>query len=375
MSLPLPPTNPWADFPEGVSDFTGVIPPEFSTQIMSEATSQSAALQLCRRVPMGTTVNQFPVPRGFPKAAWIKTGGRKPFTEVKLGVEQITAEEIAAVIAIPDAVVADSSINLWGYARPLVAEAIARALDDAVFFGTDAPDTFPDGGIAGVAQAADTGVDAVDTINNAMWAIESNGIAPDGFAADIAVRGALRGIRSPDGFPLLGPDQFNANGTTTLYGLPIAYVPFSEAEPDFFVGGWSYAILGVRQDIRYQMSSEGVLVDDDGRVIVSAFQDNATLLKVWARFGFGIVLPGTPRMPDGANPFATATVAGGFSRAHAGPASAGTHMAPGRGGTSGGGTTEPGGQSAQQASARTQQQRGGQPRRNGGTQQSGGTAR
>jgi HK97 family phage major capsid protein len=259
---------------------------------------------------MGTSVNQIPVPRGFPKAGWVKTGGRKPFTDLKLGVEQITAEEIAAVVAIPDVFYDDFSINLWNYARPLVAEAIAIGLDAAVFFGEDAPDTFPAGGIAAVAADATAGADPLATVNNAMSALEVQGVNPTGFAADVAVRGALRGVRGADGAFLMGDMQWRDSSINSLYGLPIAYVPFGQTDPDFFVGGWRYAILGVRQDIRFETSRDATIVDENGAVIVSGFQDNVTIMKCWARFAFGIVMPGTPRNPDGANPFVKATVVG-----------------------------------------------------------------
>jgi hypothetical protein len=37
----------------------------------------------------------------------------------------------AVAVVIPDAVVETSSVNLWAFARPLLAEADALALDDA----------------------------------------------------------------------------------------------------------------------------------------------------------------------------------------------------------------------------------------------------
>ena len=37
----------------------------------------------------------------------------------------ITAEEIAAVVAIPEQYLEDNTINLWNWARPKLAEAIA----------------------------------------------------------------------------------------------------------------------------------------------------------------------------------------------------------------------------------------------------------
>lgn len=286
-------------------DFSGMIPTEFATQIIERATMQSIALQLGNRVPMGTRVAEMPVPRAFPKAAWVTADNpRKPYTDMKLGVESITAEEVAAVVAIPDAMIEDLDINIWAWVRPRLAEAIALALDAAVLFGVDAPASFPAGGVAGHAILVPDSTDVVATINDAMSAVERQGVPVTGHAADLAVKGALRGVRDDSGGLLLGTNQVGAQQINTLFGLPIAYQSFLEPTPDFFTGNWDALIIGVRQDIRYELNRAAVLADDQGRVVISGFQDNMTPLKVWARFGCAIVEPVTPRAPDGADPFA-----------------------------------------------------------------------
>jgi HK97 family phage major capsid protein len=320
---------------------TGVIPPQFSTTIIQGVRQQSAALQLGTRVPMGTSVTEWPIPKTFPKAGWVNApGGRKPFTDLELTTESMKAEEIAAVIAIPNVMRDDSSINLWNYATPLLTEAIAIGLDEAVFFGEDAPPSFPVGGLAAAAASVAAGTDVLETVNNAMSAVELGGLPVTGHAADITVRGALRGMRDSDGNLLAGFDVQDRYTIPTLYGLPIAYVPFTQPDPDFFTGDWRYLFIGVRQDIRYEIDPGAVVADDQGRVVISGFQDNTTPMKVWARFACAIVKPVTPRAPGGANPFASATLVGA-DRSGLAAASASTAQASGgrSGGSSGGGGT------------------------------------
>jgi HK97 family phage major capsid protein len=293
-------------------DFSGVIPVQFSTQIIEEAIQQSAALTLANRIPMGTTIQQMPVPKSFPKAGWVAApGGRKPYTDLKLDVETITAEEIAAVVAIPDVMLDDLSINIWNWVRPRLAEAIGAAVDAAVFFGEDAPATFPVGGIAAVAESVSGGMDVVDTINQAMSAVEVQGLEVTGAAADLGVRGSLRGVRDQSGALLLGTNQVGSDSINTLYGMPVSYVSLPAGAPaDFITGSWRNLLIGVRQDIRYLMDPNAVIADSEGKVIISGFQDNVTALKVWARFGCVILKPATLRRPDGANPFAMAELGG-----------------------------------------------------------------
>jgi HK97 family phage major capsid protein len=296
-------------------DVSGLIPTTVSAQVQQEVQQQSIALQLGQRVPMPAGVSVVPVPRSFPKAGWVATGERKPYTDFAIGTVPLTAEEVAAVIAIPDVYLEDIAINLWNYARPLLAEAIAIALDLAALWGIDAPPTFPVGGVEAVAQSVPAGTDVVDTVNNAMSAVEAQGLRVTGSAADLSVRGALRGVRDSSGAFLLGTTQAGTDAVDALYGVPISFNSFDLSAPnDFLTGDWSRLIIGVRQDIRYQMSSEGVIADDGGAVKISAFQDNMTLMKVWARYGCVIMRPATRRFPNDpwANPFAKSNIGPGM---------------------------------------------------------------
>jgi HK97 family phage major capsid protein len=293
-------------------DFSGVIPPEFSTQIIEEALQASSALQLAQLMPMGTSIDTLPIPQTLPTASWVTAaGGRKGWSDLALTTKSLHAEEVAAVTAIPDQYLEDSSINLWGWVRPRLAEAIAVALDAAVFWGLNTPATFPAGGVNAVAAATAAGTDAVDTVNQAMGAVESQGLNIDGHAADLVVRSVLRGVRANTGELLLGTQQAGDVTQPTLYGVPIAYSSFGQiggTNADFFTGDWNNLIIGVRQDIRYAMDPSAVIADSAGKVLISGFQDNQTPLKVWARFGCVIIKPVTRRVPAGANPFAKAAL-------------------------------------------------------------------
>jgi HK97 family phage major capsid protein len=293
-------------------DFSGVIPPEFSTQIIEEAVRASSALQLGNLMPMGTTITELPIPKTLPTAAFVSVGGRKPWTDIALQNATLHAEEVAAITAIPDSYLEDATINLWEFVRPRIAEAIGVALDAAVFWGVGAPASYPVGGINAMAAAVAAGTDAVDTINHAMGAVEAGGLDVSGQAADITVRSALRGVRaSGSGELLLGTVQAGDVTVPTLYGIPVSYNTMTQhggTNADYFAGAFSNLFIGVRQDIRYMIDPSAVVADSTGKVLISGFQDNQTPLKVWARFGCAIVQPVTVRSPNGANPFAKAAL-------------------------------------------------------------------
>lgn len=320
------------------ADLSGFIPEEFARTIITETEQTSVVLQLGNRIPMGTKTYNFPVPKSFPEAEWTAgAGARKPVTSFSVSTDQMTAEEMAAVVLIPDQLLEDSDFNVWSYVQPKLVEAFAAKLDDTILWGDDAPATFPAGGVAAAATAVPGGRDAVENINLALSAIETQGLNPSGATADIAVRGALRGVRDDNGALLLGPGQTGGNDVGTIYGLPVQYRAFeAEATGDFIVGSWQYLFVGMRQDLRFRFSTDGTIVTN-GETI-SLFQDNYTALKVWARYACAIVRPVTRRSgEEGANPFAVAAIAG------TGNGGGGGTGGNGGGGTSTGGTGGNGG--------------------------------
>jgi HK97 family phage major capsid protein len=315
-----------------LSDFSGIIPHEYSQRIIDEVEQRSAMLQLAQTMPMGTRITELPVTGKLPAAAWV-TGagappagtGRKPYTDLNLKPQMITAEEIAAVVAIPQQYLDDNTINLWNWARPKMAEAIAIKLDETILFGGavgTVPASFPLGGICAPANTWSTpiglgggpfptAIDAVDAVNNAMSYVEGQGLNVTGHSADIGAKGQFRGVRDTTGALLLGTEQVGAVTRPTLYGVQIAYSQYAQvAAVDFVTGAWDYLVIGVRQDIRFRIDPSATIADAAGAVLVSGFQDNVVPCKVWARFGCTIVKPVTPRVPGGAIPFARTRLLG-----------------------------------------------------------------
>jgi hypothetical protein len=65
----------------------------------------------------------------------------------------LTAEELACTVPVPEAVVDDSDRDFWAEVQEGLVEAVAVALDAAVFSGIAKPATWPDS-IVGAATAA-----------------------------------------------------------------------------------------------------------------------------------------------------------------------------------------------------------------------------
>ena len=124
----------------------GLIPTEYATQIIQDAPKSSVSLTRMRQIRMSTRTRTQPVLDSKPIAYWVGGDtGLKQTTKMKWSGLSITAEELAAIVPIPEAVIADSGIPIWPEVMPRLTSALGYKLDQATLFGVDKPSSFPDG--------------------------------------------------------------------------------------------------------------------------------------------------------------------------------------------------------------------------------------
>jgi hypothetical protein len=276
-------------------DYTNLVPESVVGEIVQALQEESAAIRLGNVIPIPTGVASVPVLSVAPQAAFVtpRYGGRKPATTIDWTAERLVAEEIACVLPIPDQFIDDSSYPVWDSVRPALASALAFTLDQAVFFGVDAPASYPTGGVAAPAQPpVGTASDTAGSLDAAMAVVEESGLEPDGIASSALIKQALRAEARNQMISVQEQIAYS------FYGVPTVVVtPWDSSKGDAIVGAFGTCLLiGLRQDVTFQLSSDGVLLDDTGAIIVSGFQDDQTLMRVHMRVGVAI---GTPTGPDG----------------------------------------------------------------------------
>ena len=209
------------------------------------------------------------------------------------------------MLAIPDAFIDDAGIPVWSLVRQELASAIAVELDGAVLFGTRAPASYPTGGVAAAAAPLVSDADPAKALDAAMSAVEATGLTPTGIAGAPAIRSALRTISANQMVPSSQAPSYS------YFGLPLATTPVWDAtRGDAFVGDWSKLIVGVRQDVSFDLSTDGVLFDNAGAILVSAFQDDMTLMRCYIRVGVVLGVPVKADNTGPSKPFSAAKWAG-----------------------------------------------------------------
>lgn len=285
------------------TDVQAMIREQVSEIMLQGLQNQSAALTLFRRLNVPTNQTRFPVLSALPTAYWVNGDtGLKQTTEAAWDNKYINIEELAAIVPIPDSVLADASFDIWGTIRPLVENAIARALDAAIFFGVNAPASFPDdittaataaGNVyARGTNAANAGGIAED-INQLMGELIADGYSPTGFVGNPIYQTLLRGARGTDGQLLT---DVNA-GVNNIWGLPTVYPmqglwpATGDADAELFALQRENFILGVRQDFTVTASNTAVVQNDSGVVQFNAFQQDMTLFRIVFRVGWQVSNP------------------------------------------------------------------------------------
>ena len=295
------------------------IPIEVAGEILQSALQESAALSLFPHVSMSAKQRRIPVVSALPVAYFFSGDtGLKQTTEMAWSGKYLEAEELAAIVPIPEAVLDDADFDLWGAIQPRLAEAIGRALDAAIFFGTNKPATWGAALVPGATAAGNTyargtnnaaaGGIAAD-ISGLFSVVEADGYAVDAVVAIPSLKGLLRNARDAQGVLLSEVSAGSIFGATLKTAMPGLWPAPALGSAEAVAGDFTQGILGVRQDLTYKVLDQAVITDAAGVVIYNLAQQDMVALRVVARYAWQIANPMTFDNPTDATrfPFAVLT--------------------------------------------------------------------
>lgn len=294
------------------------MPEVVSDAILAGLQTSSAAMALFRKIPMSTNQTRMPVLAALPTAYFVQGDtGLKQTTQLAWDNKYLNVEELAAIVPIPENVLDDTAYDLWGTIKPLLEQAIARAIDAAIFFGVNKPASWPSD-ISAAAAAASPGNTYVqgtsaqsaggiaEDINQLMATVEDDGYDVNGFVAERVFRAKLRGARSTQGQPLLDVSTETVNGVGMTYAMPGLW-PTGVSTVELFAGDFTQGILGTRKDITYKLLDQAVIQDTSGAIIYNLAQQDLVALRVTMRIAWQIANTINYQQPVEADryPFAT----------------------------------------------------------------------
>lgn len=286
-----------------------LMPQPLATEIIKELPRYSAIRQLARPVNMGTKTMRLPVLSALPSAGFVDGDtGHAPTSQAEWKNEVLVAETVKAAIVVPKAVLDDSAFNIMDEIKPLLAESIGIALDQAGLFGIGKPASFP----CVVAEAIAAG----NVITHGTNPQNKGGLYKD--LIDTMFKSVVQGYRvtgwaGAEAFEQYLLSSFDANGRPLadlnaqqkmILGRQLAYTatniwPIGTGVTQLISGDWTKLVLGMRQDMNYTVVTEGVVSDPvTGAVIYNLPQQGMIEIIVEARFGLALAKPVTREQSD-----------------------------------------------------------------------------
>lgn len=302
-----------------IIDRTGadaLIPLEISREIIKETPQASKLLPLMRRLPdMTAKQRTIPVQKSLPQAYFLNGDtAQKQTTKAEWDKVMLTAEELAVIVPIPEAVLDDSSYDIWAEIKPQIVEALGLAIDGAILFGTNKPQSWAPAIVPtaitkkhniALGTNADVASDIIG-VGGLMSKVENDGFRVNGFLADSTLEAYLRDLRDKNNNPIYVP-RLTENNPDMLVGRRIHYDNSGMFDLDkaLMIGGdFSKAVYAIRQDVTYKVLTEAVIQNPDGTIAYNLAQQDMVALRVVMRLGVQIANPVTRRKGSAGYPFA-----------------------------------------------------------------------
>lgn len=289
-----------------IIDRTGaesLIPETRAREIIQGTIAQSAVLSQGRKLPnLSSKTHKMPVLDMLPIAYFVNgDSGNKKTTKMAWDKKVITAEEIAVIVPIPEAVLDDSEYDIWAEARPRVEEAFGKVIDGAVLFGEDAPDSWRDDIVTTATNAgsvvtlgsSDSLYDKIMGEGGVIAKVEESGFFVTGHMADISMRAKLRGLKDSTGDPIFKANmqdgtRYSLDGSTMTFPNNGA---FDKSKALMISGDFSQLVYAIRQDITFKLFTEGVVQNTDGTIAYNLMQQDMVALRAVMRLGWEIPNP------------------------------------------------------------------------------------
>lgn len=309
-----------------------LIPVETSNEIIKEVPTSSKLLPLMKKLPNMTAKQKtIPVSSLLATASFLNPASnedtdkdiiRKSTTHAEWNKVTLTAEELAVIVPIPEAVIDDAEYDIWGEIRPQIVEALGIAIDQAILFGTNKPASWGPAIVTAATSANHTlalgslGANKdvashIIGVGGLMSLVENDGYKVNGFLAAGEFAPYLRDLRATDGTPIYVP-SLTGTAPETILGRQIEFDNsgvFDTTAALMVAGDFTKTVYAIRQDITYKILDQAVIQDTNGEILYNLAQQDMVALRVVMRLAYQMAKPVTRKKGNQGFPFAVLTPA------------------------------------------------------------------
>ena len=278
------------------AEVASLIGEEYGGQVIKAATQGSTALAAFPTVNMGTKTAHMPVLATIPEAQWVgdtDNTGTKPTAQATWADKTLVAEEVAVIIPIHENTVDDATEDILEQIADLGGQALGKALDAAVFFGTNKPASWTSLDLQAAAVAASQTVAVVDGAANTSdvygatlqvaGMIADAGFDPTTVLAKRALAFQLANLRNSNGDPVLTDNGLR--GFDTFWSRNGAWQP---TEATILLADPNTVRIGVRQDVTVKFLDQATVGG------INLAEKDMVALRFKARFAYVLGNPATP---------------------------------------------------------------------------------
>lgn len=260
------------------------LPAEMGREILAKMQTESAVMQLARRIELPGRGVEIPVVTADPEAAWVAETGVKPVSNPGLTSKLMSAYKLAVIVPFSNEFRRDAA-GLYDELVRRLPRALAQKFDATVFGAGAAPgnnfDTFAS------ATAQDIGTDTYAGIVAADADIAANGGIMNGIALSPQGKSTLLGAVDGDKRPLFINNVSEGAVPIVLGAQTVltkgAYVAGSPNTVGV-AGDWTQAMYGTVEGIRLDYSSDATLTS--GNETINLFQQNMFAVRAEIEVGF-----------------------------------------------------------------------------------------
>ncbi len=280
------------------SDIQALITPEIRREVIEEITKKSAVLgHFTRLNDMSTSETELRILDALPVSYWVSGNtGFKKTTNLEWANKRIIAQELATIVPISINSIRDSAIDVWETVKRNVVQDMHKKIDAAIITGEDKPAMFRASLIDTIINAGATVTTTSNFLSDtdaAMAKVESSGYIPSAIMGGVGMRSELRRIVDSTGQPI---------NATWLDGLEKIYVENSSWDSNkakYIVGDFKKCVYAIRQDIEFEIFTQGVVSDPEtGKIVYNLMQQDMIAARCTMRLGWEVPNPVNILQPD-----------------------------------------------------------------------------
>lgn len=264
-------------------NLSGSVPTEIANSLIKNLVSESVAFNVCRHEAMKSNKKVLPMLTDEGTAHWVGEGEKIGTSMPTFDYPTLHAKKLAVIIPFTKEKLHDSAISVIGELESAIKDAFIKAIDKAVFFGTNSP--FATNIITEALKAnAVNGTGKIDLdISEAMAKVEANDLAVNGIITHNGMKHTMRILRDSSGNALVVPG--GASGSQ-IYNTNIFYPAnksWDKTQADILLGDFNRAVIGTREGIEYEILKEATVGE------INLAEQDLVAIKCTMRFGFVVV--------------------------------------------------------------------------------------